>query len=54
LGLVVVHGSEAGLPGMMNGCSEVVIAEMGNRIAELERLAMQSNQREQWHSERKE
>ena len=32
---------------MMSGSPEVVIAEMGNRIAELERLAMQSDQREQ-------
>ena len=31
----------------MNGNPEAVITEMGNRIAELERLAIQSNQREQ-------
>ena len=32
---------------MMNGNPEAVITEMGNRIAELERLAIQSNQRKQ-------
>ena len=47
MGLVVVHGSEAGLQGLRNGSPEVVVAEMGNRIAERERLAMQSNQLEQ-------
>ena len=47
LGLGIVHCSEAGICGMMNGSPEAVITEMGNRIAELERLAIQSNQREQ-------
>ena len=31
----------------MKGSPQAVITEMGNRIAELERLAIQSNQREQ-------
>ena len=31
----------------MNGTPEELITDMGNRIMELERLAMQSNQREQ-------
>ena len=31
----------------MNGNPEALITEMGNRIAELEKLVIQSNQREQ-------
>ena len=47
LGLVIVHGSEAGLWEMINGSPEAVITEMGSRIADLERFTIQSIQREQ-------
>jgi hypothetical protein len=43
----IVHGSEAWVSTMMNGTPDDIVVDFGNRIAELERLAIQSSQREQ-------